>query len=96
MVQRPNIAAMSDVPSRLSGKGSAKITLGLQKVHDSCRIERCHNSGVLVKVNKVLVCKRYPCTSHSGKGVQCSAKGCPKYVKPVQQENAPDDVCLSL
>ena len=31
MVQRPNVAAMWDVPSRLSGEGGAKITLGLQK-----------------------------------------------------------------
>jgi hypothetical protein len=31
MVQRPNVSAMWDVPSRLSGKGSAKITLGPQK-----------------------------------------------------------------
>ena len=29
MVQGPNVAAMRDVPSRLSGEGSAKITLGL-------------------------------------------------------------------
>jgi len=29
MVQGPNVAAMQDVLSRLSGEGSAKITLGL-------------------------------------------------------------------
>jgi hypothetical protein len=32
----------------------------------SCSIEGCHNSGPMTKVNKVLVCKRYPCMSHSG------------------------------
>jgi hypothetical protein len=31
IVRRPNFAAMRDVPSRLSGEGSAKIMLGLQK-----------------------------------------------------------------
>ena len=31
MVQRPNVADMWNVPSRLSGKGSAKTMLGLQK-----------------------------------------------------------------
>ena len=62
--------------------------------HGSCSTEGCHNSGVLVKVNKVLVCKRYPCMSHSGKGVRCSAKGCPKYVKPVQQGEMRQMMCV--
>ena len=30
MVQRPNFAVMKDAPSRSSGVGNAKITLGLQ------------------------------------------------------------------
>jgi hypothetical protein len=62
--------------------------------HGSCSIESCHNRGALVKVNKVLVCKRYPCMSHSGKGVQCSAKRCPKYVKPVQQGKMRQMICV--
>jgi hypothetical protein len=40
-----------------------------ETVDGSCSIEGCHNSGAMTKVNKVLVCKRYPCMSHSGKGV---------------------------
>jgi hypothetical protein len=62
--------------------------------HGSCSIESCHNIGILVKVNKVLVCKRYPCMSHSGKGVRCSAKGCPKYVKPLQQGKMRQMMCV--
>jgi hypothetical protein len=33
-----------------------------------------------------LVCGRYPCMSHSGKGVRCIAKGCMKYVRPMKGE----------
>jgi hypothetical protein len=33
-----------------------------------------------------LVCGRYPCMSHSGKGVRCSAEGCMKYAQPVKGE----------
>jgi hypothetical protein len=33
-----------------------------------------------------LVCGRYPCMSHSGKGVQCVFKGCIKYVRPAKGE----------
>jgi hypothetical protein len=55
--------------------GKCKDHAGPAETFDgSCSIEGCHNSGVMMKVNKVLVCKRYPCMSHSGKGVGCSAK----------------------
>ena len=40
----------------------------VETFHGSCSIEGCHNSGVLIKVNKMLVCKSYPCMSHIGKG----------------------------
>jgi hypothetical protein len=64
--------------------GKCKDNAGPAETFDgSCSIEGCHNSGAMIKVNKVLVCMRYPCMSHSGKGVRCSAKGCPKYVTPV-------------
>jgi hypothetical protein len=66
--------------------GKCKDHAGAAETFDgSCSIDGCHNSSAMTKVNKVLVCKRYPCMSHSGKGVQCSTKGCPKYVTPVLQ-----------
>jgi hypothetical protein len=55
--------------------GKCKDHAGPAETFDgSCSTEGCHNIGAMIKVNKVLVCKRYPCMSHSGKGVQCSAK----------------------
>jgi hypothetical protein len=55
--------------------GKCKDYAGPAETFDgSCSIEGCHNSSAMIKVNKVLVCKRYPCMIHSGKGVQCSAK----------------------
>jgi hypothetical protein len=75
--------------------GKCKDHAGLAETfHGSCSIEGCHNSDALVKVNKVLVCKRYPCMSHSGKGVLCSTNGCPKYVKPVQQGEMRQMMCV--
>ncbi len=50
--------------------GKCKDHAGPAETFDgSCSIEGCHNSGDMIKVNKVLVCKRHPCMSHSGKGV---------------------------
>ena len=75
--------------------GKCKDHAGPVETFDGlCSIEECRNSGVLIKVNKMLVCKRYPCMSHSGKGVRCSAKGCPKYVKPVQQGEMRQMMCV--
>ncbi len=37
---------------------------------------------------------QYPCMSHSGKGVWCSAKGCPKYVTPVLQGEMHQMMCV--
>ena len=75
--------------------GKCKDHAGPVETFDGlCSIEECRNGGVLIKVNKILVCKRYPCMSHSGKGVRCSAKGCPKYVKPVQQGEMRQMMCV--
>jgi hypothetical protein len=38
------------------------------------------------KVGGDLVCVCYPCMSHSGKGVQCSDRGCIKYVHHTKGE----------
>ena len=38
-------------------------------------------SNTMQKVDGDLVCVCYPCMSHSGKGVQCKARGCIKYVR---------------
>ncbi len=43
-------------------------------------------SKTMQKVGGDLVCVHYPCMSHSGKGVQCSARGCNKYVRPTKGE----------
>ena len=67
-----------------------------EKFDDSCSIDSCHNSGVLVKVNKVLVCKRYPHESQwKGSTMQCQrvSKVCQACAAG---QNAPGDVCLSL
>jgi hypothetical protein len=75
--------------------GKCKDHAGSAETFDgSCSIERCHNSGAMIKVNKVLVYKRYPCMSCNGKGVPCSAKGCPKYVTPVLQREMRQMMCV--
>ncbi len=43
-------------------------------------------SNTMQKVGGDLVCVCYPCMSHSGKGVQCKARGCIKYVHPTKGE----------
>jgi hypothetical protein len=43
-------------------------------------------SNTMQKVGGDLVCVCYPCMSHSGKGVQCSARGCIKYVHHTKGE----------
>jgi hypothetical protein len=75
--------------------GKCKDHAGPAETFDgSCSIEGCHNSCAMIKVNKVLVCKRYPCMSHSGRGVRCSAKGCPKFVTPVLQGEMHQMMCV--
>ena len=67
---------------------SAKTFVG------SCSIEGCRTSGTMIKAGKVLVCGKYPCMSHSGKGVKCKAAGCPKYVRPVPQGETRQIMCV--
>jgi hypothetical protein len=43
-------------------------------------------SNTMRKVDGDLVCVCYPCMSHSGKGDQCKARGCIKYVHPMKGE----------
>jgi hypothetical protein len=43
-------------------------------------------SITMQKVSGDLVCVCYPCMDHSGKGVQCKARGCIKYVHPTKGE----------
>jgi hypothetical protein len=43
-------------------------------------------SNTIQKVGGDLVCVWYPCMSHSGKGVQCKARGCIKHVRPTKGE----------
>ncbi len=43
-------------------------------------------SNTMQKVDGDLVCVCYPCMSHSGKGVQCKARGCIKYVRLTKGE----------
>lgn len=64
--------------------------------YGSCSAEGCKRVGQMTKVNKVWVCKEYPCVSHSGRGVKCSAQGCPKYVKPMPhaQGDIPPMLCV--
>jgi hypothetical protein len=48
---------------------------------------KCPTVGnTMQKVSGELVCVCYPCMSHSGKGVRCSAKGCIKYVRSTKGE----------
>jgi hypothetical protein len=48
----------------------------------------------MIEVGKVLVCGRYPCMSHSGRGVRCSTEGCTKYVRPVPQGEKGQMMCV--
>jgi thiol-disulfide isomerase/thioredoxin len=50
-------------------------------------VKNFHFYDRMKMVDGDLVCGRYPCMSHSGKGVRCIAKGCMKYVRPMKGEN---------
>jgi hypothetical protein len=65
-----NIHGQSERPQMVSGRCSKCPTF----------------SNTMQKVDGDLVCVCYPCMSHSGKGVQCKARGCIKYVHPTKGE----------
>jgi hypothetical protein len=97
MVQRPNFAAMRDVPSRLSGEGSAKITLGLQKhlvvmQHRGVPQQRC-----LDKSKQSVGLQEVPLHESQWKGSMMQCQRMAKiYHTGAAGRNVPDDVCLPL
>jgi hypothetical protein len=92
---KTNLCSHEGCTKQVVSGGKCKDHAGpAETVDGSCSIERCHNSSAMTKDNKVLVCKRHPCMSHSGKGVQCSTKGCSKYVTPVLQREMKWMMCV--
>jgi hypothetical protein len=82
---------------RCDHKGCSKQVVRGGKCNSHCQSERpqmvwgqCSKcpmvSSMMQKVGGDLVCGSYPCMSHSGKGLQCVARGCNKHVLPVKGE----------
>jgi hypothetical protein len=94
---KTNLCSHEGCTKQVVRGGKCKDHAGPAETFDgSCSIEGCHNSGAMIKVNKVLVCKRYPCMSHSGRiTMQCQRMSKICHTSAAGR-NTPDDVCLPL
>ncbi len=89
MVHKQDVVTTRGVPSRLSEEGSATVMVRVRGLKwfggNAASVLRL--ATPCQRVGGDLVCVCYPCMSYSGKGVQCSARGCIKYVHHTKGEN---------